>query len=334
MGALNGNTWGAAQIGVFATFQFLILVVCTLRLWTRRISNVELALNDYLILSALFFTSAIGACSVISVVLGGAGRHMNTVNAENILVLNKLFIAGACLWALANTSVKLSMLHLYVTIFPSARFKLFAKAIAGFTLCYCLTILLETFLLCRPFRYNWDKSINGYCANEQLAYLTAGIINLLLDVAIIVLPLPILWKLQMALTKKFGIAFMLSIGVFICVITILRLTSIRRLDFSNFSYTAAEVEIWSILEPYLGIINACIPVMQPAVRRMFRARHPVSRSQTKNSHPSLPTIGGSGGTSKNDKRNFRRLHDVSYELQSIDRTGDEVTTVRQDEPEG
>lgn len=106
----------------------------------------------------------------------------------------------------------------------------------------------------------------------------------------------------------------------------LRLTAIRRLDFTNFTYTAAQVEIWSILEPYLGIINACIPVVQPALRRLFRVRNPgANNSRPKNSHPSLVTIGGSGWSSQSDKRRFRRLHDVSYQLQSIDRSANDHT---------
>jgi hypothetical protein len=37
------------------------------------------------------------------------------------------------------------------------------------------------------------------------------------------------------------------------------------------------------------------------------------------------TTGGSGWASENDERQFRRLHDVSYQLQSIDRTPDDRT---------
>jgi hypothetical protein len=55
----------------------------------------------------------------------------------------------------------------------------------------------------------------------------------------------------------------------ICIIKMLLLRAIRRHDFKDITYTAAEVEIWSILEPYLGIINACIPVVQPVLRRLF-----------------------------------------------------------------
>jgi hypothetical protein len=81
-------------------------------------------------------------------------------------------------------------------------------------MCYCLTTILESTLLCRPFEFNWDKTIEGgYCANERIAWLTAGILNLLLDVVIVVLPLPLLWKLHLPLLKKLGVIFMLSVGI-------------------------------------------------------------------------------------------------------------------------
>lgn len=322
MSKVAGNTLGVAQISVFAVFQTLITVSCALRFWARSISGVRLALNDYLILSAWFWTSAIGVCAVLSVVLGAAGRHMDEgVTHANILALQKLFVPGAFFWALANTSVKLSMLHFYTKLFSSPQFGVFKRVvqiIAVLTLCYCTVIILETFLLCRPFAFNWDKTIaNGYCANIHLAYFTAGLINLVLDVAIVALPLPMLWNLQLPIFKKFGIMFMLSIGIFICIITVLRLLAIRRLDFTNFTYTACQVQMWSILEPQLGIINACLPLMLPGIRRLFCMRNPETK-KTGSAPSGVVTIGGSGYSSHNDKRRFRRLQEDSYRLQTLD----------------
>ena len=75
-------------------------------------------------------------------------------------------------------------------------------------------VILETFLLCRPVAYNWDKTIDGgRCADTIKAYLSAGIINLLIDVGIVIMPIPVLWKLQLPATKKFGISAMFSIGL-------------------------------------------------------------------------------------------------------------------------
>lgn len=61
------------------------------------------------------------------------------------------------------------------------------------TICYFISVFLETFLLCKPVAYSWDKSIlEGYCRNENLAYLIAGITNLIIEALVVVLPFPML----------------------------------------------------------------------------------------------------------------------------------------------
>lgn len=53
----------------------------------------------------------------------------------------------------------------------------------------------------------------------------------------------------------------------ICVITIFRIVSTLILNFGDFSYTLPYLAISTDLEPILGIINACLPVMRPALRK-------------------------------------------------------------------
>ena len=81
------------------------------------------------------------------------------------------------------------------------------------SLAYFVSVVLESFLFCRPVAYNWNKSIDGTCKDPSLGYLLAAITNLLIDVIIVFLPLPLLWKLQMQLTKKIAITGMFSLGL-------------------------------------------------------------------------------------------------------------------------
>ena len=74
-------------------------------------------------------------------------------------------------------------------------------------------MLLETFVLCTPVQYSWDKGIpGGECKGENTAYLIAGITDLVIDLFIVVLPMPMLFGLQMSLPKRFSIAGMFSLG--------------------------------------------------------------------------------------------------------------------------
>jgi hypothetical protein len=88
-----------------------------------------------------------------------------------------------------------------------------AYSIGAVTLLYWLSTVLTAFLICRPFAFNWDKlTINGKCGNLPSYYLSTGIVNLLIDVAIVALPLPLLWGLQMKRSKKLALTAIFSLG--------------------------------------------------------------------------------------------------------------------------
>ncbi|KAF2197695.1 hypothetical protein GQ43DRAFT_337432, partial [Delitschia confertaspora ATCC 74209] len=54
----------------------------------------------------------------------------------------------------------------------------------------------------------------------------------------------------------------------ICVVSLLRVLYISRMDIHDFHYTYAGLGMWSIVEPQLGIINACMPVMRPLLNQL------------------------------------------------------------------
>ena len=68
----------------------------------------------------------------------------------------------------------------------------------GLSISLATAVILGTLLICRPLAYNWNRTIDGTCGNTQKLYLSGGIVNLLLDVAIVTLPMPMLWNLQVS----------------------------------------------------------------------------------------------------------------------------------------
>ena len=66
-----------------------------------------------------------------------------------------------------------------------------------------LFVILESFLLCRPFAFNWDKTIpDGVCGGTGHTLLGIAIVNLVIDISLVALPMPILWERQMALGEE------------------------------------------------------------------------------------------------------------------------------------
>jgi len=60
--------------------------------------------------------------------------------------------------------------------------------------------------------YNWDRTIHGTCGDTTALYLSTGIVNLIIDVGIVSLPMPMLWGLQMKFAKKLALSLIFGLG--------------------------------------------------------------------------------------------------------------------------
>ena len=86
----------------------------------------------------------------------------------------------------------------------------------------------------------------------------------------------------------------------ICVISLLRVIVISRLNLADFTYATAPIGIWSQLEPALGVVNASLPILRPIFKeisksRVFRwivsvTKGVVSKNQDGNSAPGRKNI--------------------------------------------
>lgn len=105
------------------------------------------------------------------------------------------------------------ILILYLRVFRGKWVRRLTWTVAIFLALYIIGTIIATSLLCRPLAYNWDKTIpNGHCANKLAAYRYVSIPNIVSDIAIIVLPIPTLWKLHLPIPKKVGVALTFLTG--------------------------------------------------------------------------------------------------------------------------
>ena len=79
-------------------------------------------------------------------------------------------------------------------------------------LLYGSGIIAKT-LACIPYSTLWEPWVQGKCINKKALDVTAAYFNLVVDVFILILPQKIIWKLEMARSKKIGIYIVFSFGV-------------------------------------------------------------------------------------------------------------------------
>ena len=109
-------------------------------------------------------------------------------------------------------AIKISFLCFYRRIFPQRWFKyallVTGVAVGANTLAYNLVAIFQ----CVPIKASWDPSIHATCVDLATEYFVAGITNVLTDINILVLPLPLIWRLQVSVPKRWLIygTFMLG----------------------------------------------------------------------------------------------------------------------------
>ena len=185
-----------------------------------------------------------------------------------------------------------------------------------FNMTFLITTIIADCLICRPISYRWDFSIKGAsCGDEKKLSLFIAIVNFLQDVIVVVLPMPVLWQLQMAVSRKASLTCMFGMGILwgswlpwlqvigqqrrvtwllisiwcrIRAVTIYRIQVTATIDnpSSPSSQKAyAIIALLTSLETLLGIITACLPILKPITKRLWSPL-PKRRSDANKPSPS------------------------------------------------
>lgn len=123
-------------------------------------------------------------------------------------------ITGQILWICSNTMVRVSILLLYIHIFRTPTFRIVCYGALQLNVTYFIAVMVQTFLICQPFSFNWDQnSPGGSCGDQKVADRSIGVLNLIFDFMLVVLPLPMVWNLQMPSSKKIALSAIFGMGI-------------------------------------------------------------------------------------------------------------------------
>lgn len=123
-------------------------------------------------------------------------------------------MAAELTWIIANTAIKTSIIDFYLTLFSvNRRFRLIAWVWISIVLAFGVGVVLQTFLLCRPFAKTWNPALPGRCGSLVEAVIGTSAVNVAVDIGIILLPMPMIWNLQMARSRKIALTFTFGLGM-------------------------------------------------------------------------------------------------------------------------
>lgn len=83
----------------------------------------------------------------------------------------------------------------------------------GVTVCWWLAAVVGAFSVCRPFSAHWTSPPRESCGSMLDFWMAIAISHIVIDVMIISLPLPMVWKLQIKLPTKIGLSIIFTLGL-------------------------------------------------------------------------------------------------------------------------
>lgn len=298
---------------IAVVFPCLSTIAIVMRLVSKRIIKASFSVDDYMILAALFFIYGLMTCNILGVVSGGVGIHLVDIpDPGEIVLFSKTLVAVQLCWAFALMFVKFSLLFFYIQIFSIRSFRVSAYVVMGVVSCWALSVVLETFLLCRPFKYNWDPTLNHTCGNRIASYIASGGLNLVTDIMVLSLPVPMVWALRIPRRNKIILFGVFGVGLFVCVISILRLVALLGLTYSDITFSVPTSLLWSVLEPCIGCICACVPLMRP----LFTSAFPDRMSKGRKSYGYIPERKDNSNLTGNSNSNRSDDQQSMYPLAS------------------
>lgn len=202
---------GAEIVAIVGVMMALSTIAVILRLIARRISAAPYGADDFLIVVALILTYGLNINEIIAVHYG-FGRHQLMLSLDYIkkFLLNDWTIQ--IIFASSITVTRLSLLVFYHRLFPVKRFTIIALITGCVLIAWWISFLFAIIFSCVPVESYWNKAIVGHCINEHT--LSWGITGseLVVNIIMIILPIPWLWHLRLAWTKKLALIGIFSLG--------------------------------------------------------------------------------------------------------------------------
>ena len=222
---------------------------------------------------------------ILGVALAHFGRHTAWVainHPQDLFLWAKYTFAAELLATpICITFAKLSILFFFRRLFPVRGMRIATAIVGSFVAAYGLSTLLVVIFQCTPVHKAWQLDAPGRCIDVMLWSQYLSVPNIALDVALLILPLPQVWRLHTGLAQKMGLTAAFTLGGFNMVAGAVRMSMFFTRYLGTDPYTAAvPLHAWSILEAASAVVAACLPSLYPffrrAAQRGLRARRPTA----------------------------------------------------------
>lgn len=275
---------------LWALTGFTTLLVAA-RVYIRLVMLRSFGLDDWLIVFGMIMGFVFCGITTAAIV-NGFGKHLMYIEMdkiETVLLLNNLsFLFGI----LSFTIPKLAIAALLNRILNRNKFHQillwFLTGFAGTVSCICIVVL---FTMCNPPEAMWKPRLveaGATCRDQRILVdyaIFTGAVSAFVDLFLAAYPSTVLLKLNMSLRKKLALCGALGLGSLASAMAIIKCVQLPGLvDKSDFTYSTADLVLWTCVEANVVVVASCIPTLQPLLEFILGKRVMASSSRGTNEH--------------------------------------------------
>ncbi|KAI9724182.1 MAG: hypothetical protein M1828_003927 [Chrysothrix sp. TS-e1954] len=207
----------------------------------------------------------------------GFGNHIQRVPPTHLIPILKISWIITVVCCFVSLTYRVAACFLYLRVFGANRtFSICTLVIIAIVIFgYLVELFLFIFYQCNPVRKAWDVLVPGTC-NSMTPYYQASVSGpAVLDVIILILPLPMIKSLNLTRSQKFWLAFSFFWGYCVALLGFIRTYFFIKwawvLDFDDpdFPWNASLTSYTILPDAGLAIFGLCSP---PIYQLCLRAR--------------------------------------------------------------
>ncbi|KAH6644585.1 hypothetical protein C7974DRAFT_408257 [Boeremia exigua] len=240
----------------------------------------------------------------ISVVLAmriyGFQWHVWDQTKKTLVTVREVKMAIEISYMICTTLIKVSILFFYrrITASLTITFVYWVWGSIVFCLLYGITFIFLIAFTCNPtegffylFDSAWRSQHEVTCRDEGVIIVAVAAISTFQDFVIALLPVFLIWKLQIPRTQKLALCGLFGLGLVTCVCGIMRTYYAAYVYYYTYDTTwyAYYGYIWTALEADLAVICASAPALKIFFRRYFTSTTSYTKSGISKGHIPMPT---------------------------------------------
>ncbi|KAF6828502.1 integral membrane protein [Colletotrichum plurivorum] len=255
--------------GITIAFTTFAAFVVGLRFLARHLQAARYLIDDYMMLFALVVLIGNMIMNII-LVDHGIGLHSGRLTLEELQFLDRTMIGAEILYVNGVNIYKIALLLLYLRIFPMPEVRKGAWICGSLTSLWTFACIIAASIQCLPLNTLWEPWKPGTCINLFLTQLAIAVPSIIVDIAILYLPIPHVLKLQMNRAQRILVLFTFLLGSYVVFTSIYRFRIFLLYTKNDVPYSLAEGLAWNIIEISSGIVSACLPTLGPIIRVLWK----------------------------------------------------------------